>query len=175
VRLMLSEVDAAQLMRDAVATVLPLARKKGLKVSVEPGSLPRVQADRDKIRQCLVNLCSNAVKFTPAGGTVTVSGEALPGELLAMHVADSGIGIADEHLEKVFDVFYQVDGSSTREYGGAGLGLAIVKSFVEAHGGTVSVRSAVNAGTTFTLSLPLRTTAVPALTPIGPTPVIGAR
>ena len=175
VRLMLSEVDAAQLMRDAVATVLPLARKKGLKVSVEPGSLPRVQADRDKIRQCLVNLCSNAVKFTPAGGTVTVSGEALPGELLAMHVADSGIGIADEHLEKVFDVFYQVDGSSTREYGGAGLGLAIVKSFVEAHGGTVSVRSAVNAGTTFTLSLPLRSTAVPALTPIGPTPVIGAR
>jgi signal transduction histidine kinase len=175
VRLMISEVDAAQLMRDAVATVLPLARKKGLKVVVETGSLPRIQADRDKIRQCLVNLCSNAVKFTPAGGTITVSGEALTGEVLAMHVADSGIGIAPEHLEKVFDVFYQVDGSSTREYGGAGLGLAIVKSFVEAHGGNISVRSLLGAGTTFTLCLPLRTAVTAALTPSGPTPIVGTR
>jgi signal transduction histidine kinase len=167
VRLMLSEVDAAQLMRDAVATVLPLARKKGLKVQVEPGGLPRLMADRDKIRQCLVNLCSNAVKFTPAGGTITVSGEAVGEDRIAMHVADTGIGIAEEHVEKVFDVFYQVDGSSTREYGGAGLGLAIVRSFVEAHGGTVSVRSALGVGTTFTLALPLRTTVVPAMTPVG--------
>jgi signal transduction histidine kinase len=174
VRLMLSEVDAAQLMRDAVATVLPFARKKGLRVSVEPGTLPRLMADRDKIRQCLVNLCSNAVKFTPAGGTITVSGQAVGDERLDIHVADTGIGIADEHVDKVFDVFYQVDGSSTREYGGAGLGLAIVKSFVEAHGGNVSVRSAVGAGTVFTMTLPLRTTVVPAVTPVRPTPAIDA-
>jgi signal transduction histidine kinase len=174
VRLMLSEVDAAQLMRDAVATVLPLARKKGLKVTVEPGALPRLMADRDKIRQCLVNLCSNAVKFTPAGGTITISGEAMPDERIAIRVADTGIGIAEEHVEKVFDVFYQVDGSSTREYGGAGLGLAIVKSFVEAHGGTVSVRSTVGTGTVFTLTLPLRSSVVPSLTPQG-TPALGGR
>jgi len=174
VRLMLSEVDAAQLMRDAVATVLPLARKKGLRVAVEPGALPRLVADRDKVRQCLVNLCSNAVKFTPAGGTITVSGEAAADERLLMHVADTGIGIAEEHVDKVFDVFYQVDGSSTREYGGAGLGLAIVKSFVEAHGGTVSVRSTVGTGTTFTMALPLRSTVVPAVTPIGPTSALGS-
>jgi signal transduction histidine kinase len=156
VRLMLTEVEPSQLMRDAVATLLPLARKKGLRVSCEPGTLPRVMADRDKLRQCLVNLCSNAVKFTPAGGTITVRGEVLDGERLAVHVADSGIGISSEHIGKVFEVFYQVDGSSTREYGGAGLGLAIVKSFVEAHGGEVQVRSAPNTGSTFTLVLPLK-------------------
>ncbi|HVI93557.1 MAG TPA: ATP-binding protein [Anaeromyxobacter sp.] len=174
VRLVLSEVDATQLMRDAVATVLPLARKKGLKVSCEPAQLPRVQADRDKLRQCLVNLCSNAVKFTPAGGTINVSSEALPGDRVAIHVTDTGIGIGEEHLPKVFDVFYQVDGSSTREYGGAGLGLAIVKSFVEAHGGEVTVRSTLGQGTTFALVLPREPSAVLALTPIAaPTPFVG--
>jgi signal transduction histidine kinase len=127
--------------------------------------MPRLVADRDKLRQCLVNLCSNAVKFTPAGGTVTVRGEVLPGERMAMHVADTGIGIGEDHLAKVWDVFYQVDGSSTREYGGAGLGLAIVRSFVEAHGGEVQVRSTMNVGSTFSLILPLRPANAPAITP----------
>jgi signal transduction histidine kinase len=173
VRLVLSEVDASQLMRDAAATVLPLARKKGVKVGCEPAVLPKVMADRDKLRQCLVNLCSNAVKFTPAGGTIKVSAEPMPGDRLAIHVRDSGIGIAEEHLAKVFDVFFQVDGSSTREYGGAGLGLAIVKSFVEAHGGEVAVRSTAGAGTTFTLVLPFRPAVTPAYTPIVPMPAVG--
>jgi signal transduction histidine kinase len=168
VRLVISEVDAAQLMRDAVATVLPLARKKGLKVTCEPAALPKIQVDRDKVRQCLVNLCSNAVKFTPAGGHITVYAEPAAGERLVMHVADTGIGIGEEHVDKVFDVFYQVDGSSTREYGGAGLGLAIVKSFVDAHGGDVKVRSAPGVGSTFSVILPIRPPASgPALTPIG--------
>jgi signal transduction histidine kinase len=168
VRLVLSDVDVSQLMRDAVATLLPLARKRGLKVSCEPVSLPRVHADRDKLRQCLVNLCSNAVKFTPAGGSVVVRAEQVSDERLAIHVTDSGIGISEEHLAKVFEVFFQVDGSSTREYGGAGLGLAIVKSFVEAHGGEVQVRSAPGAGSTFSVVLPLRPAAAPLLTPTAP-------
>ncbi len=172
VRLLLTDVDAAQVMRDAVATVLPLARKKGLKVSCEPGAIHRFQGDRDKVRQCLVNLCSNAVKFTPAGGTITVSAEALPSDRVALHVADTGIGIAEEHVDRVFDVFYQVDGSSTREYGGAGLGLAIVKSFVEAHGGEVSVRSKVGQGSVFTLVLPVRAAPTVAVTPTGPVPSV---
>jgi signal transduction histidine kinase len=170
VRLLLTDVDAAQVMRDAVATVLPLARKKGIKVSCEPGTIPRFQADRDKVRQCLVNLCSNAVKFTQAGGSITVSAESLPAERIALHVTDTGIGISEEHVDRVFDVFYQVDGSSTREYGGAGLGLAIVKSFVEAHGGEVSVRSKVGQGSVFTLVLPVRAAPTVAVTPTGPVP-----
>jgi signal transduction histidine kinase len=172
VRLVLSEVDPGQLMRDAVATVLPLARKKGLRVACEPPSIPRIHADRDKLRQCLVNLCSNAVKFTPAGGTITVAAEPVDGERVAIRVADNGIGISDEHLEKVFDVFYQVDGSSTREYGGAGLGLAIVRSFVEAHGGIVQVRSAPGSGSVFTMTLPVHPPpGAPALTPTGLPPI----
>ncbi len=172
VRLMMGEVDVAQLLRDAAATVLPAARKKKVQVVCEPGQLPGLHADREKLRQCLINLASNAVKFTPAGGTVTVSAEVLPGEKLALRVADTGIGIAAEHLKRIFDVFYQVDGSTTREYGGAGLGLAIVKSFVEAHGGETKVTSTPGKGSSFTLVLPLRQRPEPALTPVAPaTPV----
>ena len=167
VRLLLTEVDPGQLMRDAVSTVLPLARKKGIKVACEPSALPKLQGDRDKLRQCLVNLCSNAVKFTQPGGSVTVFGELVEGERLAIHVADTGIGIGEEHVGRVFDVFYQVDGSSTREYGGAGLGLAIVKNFVEAHSGEVKVRSRPGTGSTFSVILPLHVRPVPALTPLG--------
>jgi signal transduction histidine kinase len=174
VRLVLSEVDVAQLLKDAVATILPLARKKGLKVACEPGASPRLTGDREKLRQCLVNLASNAVKFTPAGGTLTVSAEPIPGERVALKVVDTGIGIAEEHLRRVFDVFYQVDGSSTREYGGAGLGLAIVKSFAEAHGGEVTVASRPGAGSTFALVLPVRPRSEPAITPVvAPRPVSG--
>jgi two-component system sensor histidine kinase BarA len=172
VRLVLSEVDAAQVMRDSVATILPLARKKGLKVSCETGNLPRFHADRDKVRQCLVNLCSNAVKFTPAGGSIVVTAEKLPDERIAMRVTDTGIGIPEEHVNRVFEVFYQVDGSSTREYGGAGLGLAIVKNFVEAHGGEVSVTSTPGSGSTFSVVLPIRPPPAPAVTPTGPIPVV---
>jgi len=157
IRLVMSEVDLSQLLRDAAATVLPQARKKRITVNCEaPQDLPKVQSDREKVRQCLVNLVSNAVKFTPAGGQVTVGAALAPPDRVALFVSDTGIGIAEEHLAKVWDVFYQVDGSNTREYGGAGLGLAIVKSFVEAHGGEVQVKSTPETGSTFTLYLPLR-------------------
>ena len=95
------------------------------------------------------------------------------GEFQAIRTSLPGVLVA-EHLPRVWDVFYQVDASSTREYGGAGLGLAIVKSFVEAHGGEVTVRSTLGQGTTFTLALPREPSAILALTPIAaPTPFIG--
>ena len=166
VRLVLGEVDVAQLLRDAAATVLPAARKKGLQVLCEPGPLPHLHADREKLRQCLINLASNAVKFTATGGKVTLAAELLPGERLALRVADSGIGIPAEHLGRIFDVFYQVDGSTTREYGGAGLGLAIVKSFVEAHGGEMKVTSTPGQGSTFSMILPTHDRPEPAVTPV---------
>ena len=170
-RLVIAEVDVGQVLRDAVATVLPLARKKGVKVVWEPSPLPRIHCDRDKVRQCIVNLVNNAVKFTPAGGQITVDARPLQGERVALQVADTGIGIAPDHLARVFDVFYQVDGSSTREYGGAGLGLAIVKSYVEAHGGEIKVESAPGKGSTFTVVLPVRAAAGPVMSPVGTTQV----
>jgi len=170
-RLVIAEVDVGQVLRDAVATVLPLARKKGVKVVWEPSPLPRIHCDRDKVRQCIVNLVNNAVKFTPAGGQVTVDARPLPGERVALQVADTGIGIAPDHLARVFDVFYQVDGTTTREFGGAGLGLAIVKSYVEAHGGEIKVESAPGKGSTFTVVLPVRAAAGPVMSPVGTTQV----
>jgi signal transduction histidine kinase len=155
IRLVISEVDAGQLMKDAASTVVPHARKKGIQLVCEPGDLPRITCDREKVRQCLINLANNAVKFTPAGGTITVAAEPR-GDKLAFLVRDTGIGIAEENIKKIFETFYQVDGSSTREYGGAGLGLAIVKSFVDAHAGEVQVTSEPGKGSTFTLVLPLQ-------------------
>ena len=122
--------------------------------------LPRVWADKAKIRQVLLNLLSNAVKFTPERGRVDVTVEARPAEHgsrgdVLIRVADNGIGVPVEHQEKVFDAFFQVDSTSTREYGGTGLGLAIVKNFVEAHGGQVWLDTAVEEGATFVVLLPV--------------------
>lgn len=157
VRLALGDVDVGELIRESISTLLPLARKKSLNVVCDPAEgLPQAHWDSEKLRQCLVNLVSNAVKFTPEGGTVTVAAAPHPGDRIAITVADTGVGIREDDQPRIWDVFYQVDGSSTREYGGAGLGLAIVKSFVEAHGGEVKVSSVPDAGSTFTMILPLR-------------------
>jgi signal transduction histidine kinase len=154
-RLVLSEIEVAQFVADAAATILPAARKKKIALSCEVGrDLPRMACDREKLRQALLNLLSNALKFTPTGGAIVVSAQHAGGDRIAIGVRDTGIGIPVEHLDKIFDVFYQVDSSNTREYGGAGLGLALVKSFVEAHGGEVQVRSTPGTGSTFTLLLP---------------------
>jgi signal transduction histidine kinase len=171
VRLVVIDLDPAELLRDAVSTVLPTARKKGINVSADLGALPRVRWDREKIRQAIVNLLSNAVKFTPEGGRITVRVEPGGADRLAVSVEDTGLGISDDHLPFVFDAFYQVDGSSTREFGGAGLGLAIVRSFAEAHGGKVQVRSKPNAGSTFTITLPLRAAAAAQVSAGSPTPL----
>jgi signal transduction histidine kinase len=155
-RLTLAAVDLGALIREAVSTLLPLARKKTIDVACSATEgLPAVECDSDKIRQCLLNLVSNAIKFTNPGGGVNVSAS-VHGDKVVVAVSDTGIGIADEHLPRVWDVFYQVDGSATREYGGAGIGLAIVKSFVEAHGGEVIATSKANAGSTFSFVLPVR-------------------
>jgi len=162
-RLAFSPCDVGDVVKQAVSAVLPQAQKKRLRVDVSlPPSLDRPSVDRDKLRQCLVNLLANAVKFTPEGGRigVSVSAEAPAGFMpadtraWAIIVADTGIGIPPEQRDRIFESFYQVDQSSTRQYGGAGLGLAIVRSFVEGHGGKVRVDSEVGKGSRFTLVLP---------------------
>ena len=119
----------------------------------------RLVGDASRIRQVVINLIGNAIKFTERGRiTVTVQ---LPGKdradavSLALEVRDTGIGIAADKLELVFEKFTQADGSMTRRYGGTGLGLTIVKQLVEVMGGSVGVESRVGAGTTFTVSLRL--------------------
>src|SRR5205814_2054132 len=117
-------------------------------------------ADKDRLRQVVVNLLANAVKFTGKGGKVTAFlAELAPQpernqEGYRRIVEDSGVGIRADQFDKIFQSFYQVDSSSTREFGGAGLGLSIVKSFVEGHGGVVRVTSEMGKGSRFSAILP---------------------
>ena len=122
-----------------------------LRGTAEPAT---VQADRDRVLQVLTNLLDNAIKFTPEGGTVEVSVTSTPAEAV-VSVTDTGRGIPADDLPRIFDRFYRVDRSRSREAGGTGLGLAIAKHIVEAHGGRISVASRLNAGSTFAFTLPL--------------------
>jgi signal transduction histidine kinase len=131
---------------------LAAAEEIHLLVDVAP-DLPRISGDVDCMRRLLDNLVGNALKFTPAGGKVVV--QVGQGEgCVVLEVIDTGIGIPEEELDRIFERFYQVDGSTTRRYGGTGLGLALVKEIVEAHNGTVIVESQVGQGSTFRVMLP---------------------
>ncbi len=161
VRLTFEPLDVADVIRSSLTSVAPQAQKKNIMLQLSvPERRTRATADREKLRQAVVNLLANAVKFTAERGRVGValSETAFQPELNAegyrIVVEDSGIGIPPEHREKIFLSFYQVDSSSTREFGGAGLGLAIVKSFVEGHGGCVWVESELGRGSRFTAVLP---------------------
>jgi signal transduction histidine kinase len=168
VQLVRKATALSDLVQSAMESVLPQSLKKNLQLTsnISP-AIPRVVIDTDKVRQCVVNLLSNSVKFTPAGGHIIVeTGPAqrapagsgpfgTSGGFFQISVTDNGIGIPPEVQPKVFETFFQVDSSASREYGGAGLGLSIVKSYVEAHGGEVSVQSEAGKGSTFTLILPI--------------------
>ena len=161
VRLNFEPMDVLELVTSSVSSLKPQAQKKGVMLDAKlPTKMGRVTGDRDRLRQVVVNLLANAVKFTPKGGRVSVlvtdvAHQAdLNVEGFRIIVEDSGVGIAADQFDKIFNSFYQVDSSSTREYGGAGLGLAIVKSFVEGHGGVVRVASEIGHGSRFTLIVP---------------------
>jgi PAS domain S-box-containing protein len=145
---------------EAVAIMRAAAELKGLHLAVEAGpDLPeRVVGDADRLRQVLLNLLNNAVKFTAAGG-VTLSVARLPGPASAGHlrfaVRDTGIGIPPEKHDHLFRRFSQMDGTIQREYGGTGLGLAISKQLVELMGGAIGLESALGAGSTFWFTLPM--------------------
>lgn len=153
-----SLVNIAEVVESALTAVRPQASKGGLliEVAVDDDMAP-ISAHRERIVQLLINLLGNAVKFTPAGGLVRISAtrtarDGVP--VVRFAVNDTGVGISPEAQARIFEPFFQVDGSSTREYGGTGLGLSIVKTFVEAHGGHISVESAIGVGTTFSVDIP---------------------
>jgi signal transduction histidine kinase len=130
---------------------------------VVPERLPPILADKDKLRQVLLNLLNNAVKYSPEGGEVTLSAEVAhrlppehpPGRFVLISVRDQGMGIAREDLPRIFDRFYRVDNSNTRRIGGTGLGLAITKALVELHGGRIWAESNVGQGSVFSFTLPI--------------------
>jgi signal transduction histidine kinase/CheY-like chemotaxis protein len=148
------------LVDQCLRTVEPMVRgdRVGLAKDLEPG-LPTLVQDQEKVRQILINLLGNAVKFTEAG-TIVVRARRFGGEL-AVAVSDTGVGIPDEALELVFEKFRQVDSGSTRQHGGTGLGLPISRRLARLMGGDVGVESVPGMGSTFTLRLPLRHAAAP--------------
>jgi PAS domain S-box-containing protein len=144
------------LCESSLTFVKQQAHHKSIKLSSKiPEGLGDIEVDERRIRQVLVNLLSNAVKFTPEGGEVRVEVEADPeAEILEFSVIDTGIGIAQENLDKLFKPFVQLDSSLSRRYAGTGLGLALVRRIVELHGGSVSLESEIEKGSRFTLTLP---------------------
>ena len=146
--------DYRLLVDDVVATMAPIAAEKALALEVALEAAPEVAIDYDRIAQVLTNLLANAVKFTPRGGRIAVRVAATPDGLLT-EVADTGVGVAEADVGKLFQPFSQVDMGPARRAGGTGLGLSISKALVEAHGGTIGVRSAAGAGSTFWYLLPL--------------------
>lgn len=150
-------IDAGPVVRETLEALAPLAEERGVAVRSDvPRGLPRIDADPDRLRQIVQNLVENAVRYTPSGGEIGVTMRADDADEVRLAVSDTGVGVDAADLPHVFRHFYRADQSRARSSGGTGLGLAIVKSLVEAHGGRVTVESAVGRGTTFTITFPRR-------------------
>ena len=149
------EVDINAMVEEVTELIRPQADAKGLALEMDvPRALPAAFADRARVRQVLVNLAANAVKFTERG-SVTVAAAIADG-WITLSVTDTGVGISPEAQIYIFDEFRQADSSTTRKYGGTGLGLAISKRLVALHGGRIWVESAAGVGSTFRFTLPVR-------------------
>jgi cell cycle sensor histidine kinase DivJ len=123
-------------------------------VDADPSAWPRLDGDPVKLKQVFVNLIGNAIKFTPAGGRVTVSSET-DATRLRIRISDTGIGMRNQDIPLVVQPFYRVTSAYDGKHQGAGLGLPFAKSVVELHGGTLGIESQVDVGTTVTVTLPL--------------------
>lgn len=147
-------VQLRQLAEETVGRLTPRARELGVSLGLAiPEGLPEVPGDSVRLAQVLLNLVDNALKYTPAGGSVTVSARET-GPTVSISVVDTGTGIPKADLPRIFERFYRVDKARSRATGGTGLGLSIVKHIVEAHGGSISVVSDVGQGAAFTFTLP---------------------
>ena len=162
-------VDPRALLSDVGSTIVPNANRRNVVLDIEVADdTPKIWGDPVRLQQIVLNLADNAMKFSAEGGTVVLRAE--PGELdagglgaalfttsrpgVVLTVRDTGMGIPEENLTRIFDAFYQVDAGTTRAHGGAGLGLSIVKQLVDSHDGKIEVTSTLGEGTIFTVTLP---------------------
>jgi signal transduction histidine kinase len=151
----LAPTSLSGLVRNALKVSAPKAAEGNIHLRAElPDALPKVLVDEDKIYWVVFHLLDNAIKFTPAGGEVKVSA-AVRSARVRVSVRDTGIGLPPDRLHEIFEPFHQLDGSSTRRFGGMGLGLALVKSIVEAHRSRIEVESAEGGGSVFTFEVPV--------------------
>lgn len=154
-RLVRQSLCIERILQRSVEIFAAQASQKSVKLQLElADNLPEVDADPERVRQVLRNLIINAITHTPAEGQITVAARTVDQHHVEVRISDTGVGIAAEQLENVFERFYRTDRSRSRHTGGAGLGLAIVKQLVEAHGGQVWAESQPGVGATFTFTLP---------------------
>jgi signal transduction histidine kinase len=147
------ELDLAAVVRQSVTEAEPRAAAGGIELTCEASDVAAVQADRGRMFQLLDNLVSNAIKFTPAGGDVRVSLSPVNG-VVRLEVSDTGIGIAPAEQKRLFERFFRASTASDQQIPGTGLGLYIARAIVEAHGGSIAVRSELGEGTSFCVELP---------------------
>ena len=158
--LFFSPVDLSELIGKTLEMLGSEAAKKRIALSMHVEEHLFIEADEDRLRQILLNLLSNGINYTPEGGNVTVSAEAVEGEgdepeKIRIIVSDTGIGIPKKDLPRIFERFYRVDKARSRSSGGTGLGLSIVKHLVELHNGSIRVESELDLGSRFIIELPL--------------------
>ena len=149
-------IDVREVVMDIVKNLSPLADAKNIEINCSYCESLFIMADNDKLWQGIYNIIDNAIKYTPDGGKVII-GITKQDDNAIIAVKDTGIGISEEECEKIFDRFYRVDKARARETGGTGLGLAIALESIEMIGGTISVSSKLDEGSTFTVSIPLFT------------------
>ncbi len=155
----LEEVDLLDTLPRVLATGQWLLADRDLLLTHELGALQKITTDRSKLNQIVLNLLANAIKFTPDGGVITLRARQLDDEV-EIEVEDTGIGVPEAQLERIFEEFHQVDGSMSREYGGVGLGLTLVKRLLGLLGGTIRVTSTLGRGSSFRVRLPVATSAL---------------
>lgn len=153
--LQLEKVSLAEMIKTAVASHTLVADKKGMRIApqIPDGIADLAFVDKQRINQVLDNIIGNALKFSPDGGIITVT-LFEEGDMIGIAVSDQGVGVPEDKRERIFERFYQVDGSARRRFGGTGVGLAIVKRIVDAHQGHIWVESEVREGSTFFITLP---------------------
>ncbi|WP_092924041.1 sensor histidine kinase [Romboutsia hominis] len=151
----LQNVNIVELIEDITLSVIPYTKSKNLDIIFDTTDEEIITAvDIDKMERAILNLLSNAIKFSYNGGTLNVNVSTLE-DNVEIEIKDKGIGMNEEELEHIFDIFYQIDNTMTRKNEGSGVGLSIVKLFVEAHGGKIDIKSKLNEGTTFKIKIPI--------------------
>lgn len=149
----IQRIDLIEILKQVIRTMTPIAEKKNIKLAGENFRRVLINADEQRIKQLAIILVDNAIKYTPEGGAVLVRLEKVDNSRAVFAVMDSGIGIAPEDLDKVFERFYRVDKARSREMGGNGLGLAIAAEIIRMHDAKISVASKLGEGTKFTVEL----------------------
>jgi len=143
-----------EIAREVIQLLQPQADQSGVTLVLEAKGEPRIRARKDWLQRMLINLVDNAIKYNKPGGKVTITLDVPSPQRLRIAVEDTGIGIPQEHIDRIFERFYRVDKSHSRESGGTGLGLAIVKHLTQLYGGIILVSSEEGQGTRFVIEMP---------------------